>query len=224
MRPESAARVSLPRAGGAGGLLASHDARSLAELLERAGGTPSAARSAAGRALRHVFASSATSASPAPPWDEATLRALGVGAWAHAALLSLDVAPSLGIADEAPSTDDTVRMALRARDGALLETVLIPGPNRTTVCLSSQVGCARACTFCETGRLGLARQLEAGEMIDQVRLARCVWRARGGATPLSNLVFMGMGEPFDNLGEVARAPSACSPTHAPSASPPRASR
>jgi 23S rRNA (adenine2503-C2)-methyltransferase len=207
--PDPAARASLPRAprpGAAGALFASHDARSLAALLERAGGTASAASSAAGRALRHVFATRAGGEAGEPPaWDEAAVRALGVGAWARDALLALDVTPSLVIADEAPSADDTVRLALRARDGALLETVLIPGPNRTTVCLSSQVGCARACTFCETGRLGLARQLESGEMIDQVRVAREVWRARGRGAAISNLVFMGMGEPFDNLGEVARA-------------------
>lgn len=210
MRPDPDARVSLPRAARSlaegGALLASHDAGSLAALLERAGGTATAARSAAGRALRHAFAArGAPSTTEAPAWDEAALRALGVGAWARAALLTLDVTPSLGVADEAPSADGTVRLALRARDGAVIETVLIPGPSRTTVCLSSQVGCARACTFCETGRLGLVRQLEAGEMIDQVRVAQRVLAARGGAPPLSNLVFMGMGEPFDNLGEVARA-------------------
>jgi 23S rRNA (adenine2503-C2)-methyltransferase len=91
-------------------------------------------------------------------------------------------------------------MALRARDGALLETVVIPGPNRTTVCISSQVGCARACTFCETGMLGLVRQLDAGEIVDQVRIAVAEW-----GSPVQNIVFMGMGEPFDNIGQVALA-------------------
>ncbi len=135
-----------------------------------------------------------------------------MGAWARPALLDLDPSPSLAVAEEAPSADDTVRLALRARDGALIETVIIPGPARTTLCVSSQVGCARACSFCETGRHGLDRQLDAGEIVDQVRVALGVWwararaRARGGELPLlSNLVFMGMGEPFDNLGEVTRA-------------------
>ncbi|HTJ84622.1 MAG TPA: 23S rRNA (adenine(2503)-C(2))-methyltransferase RlmN, partial [Polyangiaceae bacterium] len=74
---------------------------------------------------------------------------------------------------------------------------------RTTVCISSQVGCARACSFCETGRLGLVRQLDAGEIVDQVRIARALW---GGKSPsIQNIVFMGMGEPLDNLDEVARA-------------------
>lgn len=200
-------RVSLPRAPWRGReLLASHDAASLAALLERAGGSASAARATAGKVLRHAYSAGGA-------WDDGALSAASVGAWARPALLGLDPALSLEIAEEAPSTDDTVRLALRARDGALIETVIIPGPARTTVCVSSQVGCARACTFCETGRHGLDRQLEAGEMIDQVRIALARWQARGAAqagdTPappeLSNLVFMGMGEPFDNLAEVTRA-------------------
>jgi 23S rRNA (adenine2503-C2)-methyltransferase len=188
-------------------LLASHDASSLAALIaERTRGADRGAggpRTAAAKALRHVFSTS--SRALAPPWDDPTLAGLGVGAWARPVLLGLDAAPSLAIAEEAPAADDTIRLVLRARDGALVETVIIPGPNRTTLCVSSQVGCARACTFCETGRLGLARQLEAGEIVDQVRIARAVHARGGGAPPLQNLVFMGMGEPFDNLGEVTRA-------------------
>ncbi len=179
-------------------LLASHDAESLTAALE-AHGTASAARSVAAKVLRHVFREDATT------WDDDTLRALDVGGWARPFLLTMDVAPSLEIADQVPSADDTVRLLLRARDGALVEAVLIPGPARTTLCVSSQVGCARACTFCETGRLGLARQLSAGEIVDQVRIARRIWRSAGGDPALSNLVFMGMGEPFDNLAEVLRA-------------------
>lgn len=179
--------------------VADHDATSLAELLCGAGGTPSAARSVAGKVLRHVF-----SAPDMPAWDAGALAALGVGAWSYEALLALDPEVSLVIAERAPSADDTVRLLLRARDGALIESVLIPGPARTTLCISSQVGCARACTFCETGRLGLERQLSAGEIVDQVRIARRLAAGRDGA-PLRNLVFMGMGEPFDNLAQVARA-------------------
>ncbi|MGK3996201.1 23S rRNA (adenine(2503)-C(2))-methyltransferase RlmN [Sorangium sp. So ce1024] len=182
--------------------LADHDAASLAELLRAAGGSASAARSVAGKVVRHAFG--AEPGAPAPAWDAAALAALGVGAWAHEALLALDPGPSLEIAEQAPSTDDTLRLVLRARDGALIESVLIPGPARTTLCVSSQVGCARACAFCETGRLGLERQLAAGEIVDQVRIARTIAAGRGGA-PLRNLVFMGMGEPFDNLGEVLKA-------------------
>ena len=180
-------------------LLSSHDHASLAALLQRTGAPASTASAAAARAIRHVHRS-------AGAWTNEALAAIDVGAWARPTLLGLDVSPSLEIAAEAPSSDDTLRLALRARDGSLIESVLIPGPSRTTLCVSSQVGCARACTFCETGRLGLDRQLDAGEIVDQVRVALGVWARRGGsAPPLQNLVFMGMGEPFDNLGEVMRA-------------------
>jgi 23S rRNA (adenine2503-C2)-methyltransferase len=214
-------RPSLPSASRPAELLSSHDVGSLAALLEREGAPASTARAAAARALRHAFSGPTDGGLRA--WDDGALRAIDVGAWARPALLRLDPSPSLAVAALVPSADDTVRLALRARDGALIEAVLIPGPSRTTLCVSSQVGCARACSFCETGRLGLARQLEAGEIVDQVRIAFAAWRARtraagdpqrsppdvtrahGGAPPLQNLVFMGMGEPFDNLGEVLRA-------------------
>ncbi len=185
-------------------LLASHDAGSLAERLVANGGTPSAARSAAARIVRHVFFGDV----PAP-WSPETFAGLGIGAWAHATLATLDPTPALTLHERAPAEDGTLRLLFRARDGALVESVLIPGPGRTTLCISSQVGCARACAFCETGRLGLERQLAAGEIVDQVRLARSLWTSEraseGGSPPLSNLVFMGMGEPFDNLPEVLRA-------------------
>jgi 23S rRNA (adenine2503-C2)-methyltransferase len=187
------------RAPGGGELLASHDAESLARLLARHG-TATAARSVASKIVRYAFSGDAPVA-----WDDDALRALDVGAWARPVLLALDPAPALEIAEVAPSGDETVRLLLRARDGALVEAVLIPGPARTTLCVSSQVGCARACSFCETGRLGLARQLSAGEIVDQVRLARPASHRLRAAPPLSNLVFMGMGEPFDNLPEVLRA-------------------
>jgi len=110
-------------------------------------------------------------------------------------------------ADVAKSSDGTVRFAVRLGDGALVETVLIHQPaselrgrERWTVCVSSQAGCARGCVFCETGRLGLVRNLSAAEIVAQYALA-----ARHlGARP-ANLVFMGMGEPLDNLEEVLRA-------------------
>jgi 23S rRNA (adenine2503-C2)-methyltransferase len=177
-------------------LLASHDGASLAAWLARAGAAPGVSRLTAGKALRHAFSVRA-------PWEEGALARGGIGAWARPLLLELDAAPSLSVAEQAPSADGSLRLALRARDGALIETVVIPGPARTTLCVSSQVGCARACTFCETGQHGLSRQLDAGEIVDQVRVASLRW---GGREPsVSNLVFMGMGEPFDNLSEVARA-------------------
>jgi 23S rRNA (adenine2503-C2)-methyltransferase len=199
----------LARRAPARGLLASHDAASLGALLGRVRGSAAPAASLAGKVLRHAFSR------PEPgAWSDAALAEVGVGAWARAALLDLDPSPSLRIAEEALAEDGTVRLGLRAADGAFVESVIIPGPARTTVCISSQVGCARACTFCETGRLGLMRQMSSAEIVDQVRLARAAWSRRagaqttghdGGAAPLQNIVFMGMGEPFDNLAEVLRA-------------------
>jgi 23S rRNA (adenine2503-C2)-methyltransferase len=103
-------------------------------------------------------------------------------------------------ADPVIDPDGTVRFAVRLGDGAVVETVLIRQPSRTTVCLSSQVGCARGCVFCETGRLGLVRNLEAWEIVAQYAIA-----ARHAGTRPGNVVFMGMGEPLDNLEEVLRS-------------------
>lgn len=164
------------------------------------GAASSTAKVTAGKVVRHVFANDSTVA-----WNVEALTALGIGSWAHEVLLAMDPSLSLDIEHEAPAEDGTIRLLLRARDGALVESVLIPGPARTTLCVSSQVGCTRACSFCETGRLGLTRQLSAGEIVDQVRIARRLWSAQKDKPTLSNLVFMGMGEPFDNLNEVLRA-------------------
>ena len=179
-------------------LLSSLDASGLAARLSSAGAAPGQARSAAAKAMKHALAANSD-----VDWDAASLSAIGVGKACHAALLDLDPSLSLTVDTHVVATDGTERLALRARDGALIETVIIPGPARTTVCISSQVGCARACTFCETGKLGLSRQLDAGEIVDQVRLARRVRKVPG--PPIQNVVFMGMGEPFDNLSAVSMA-------------------
>ncbi len=95
-------------------------------------------------------------------------------------------------------TDDneTVKMLYRTADKLTLETVLMFYPDRATVCVSCQVGCAVGCSFCATGMGGLQRNLTAGEMVAQVvDIAR---RSRGAGRPLTNLVMMGMGEPFHN--------------------------
>lgn len=189
---------SAPRT--ADNLFASHDAASLEAWLVARGETASAARATTAKALRHVHRAEGEVA-----WDDGALGALGINRNARRELLALDPRPSLAVASRAPSGDGAVRLLLRARDGALVEAVLIPAPGRTTLCVSSQVGCARACSFCETGTLGLQRQLSAGEIVDQVRAARAEHARLPGAPPLVNLVFMGMGEPFDNLGEVLRA-------------------
>jgi len=184
-------------------LLSSLPASELSDLLVRSGGSSSQAQATSAKIVRYVFGSATSSGAMEPVWDEAALHAIGVGAWAFEALLALSPTVSLAIAERAPAQDGAERLLLRAMDGALIETVILPAAGRTTVCLSSQVGCARACTFCETGSLGLTRQLDAGEIVDQVRIARALWGNKSPA--IMNVVFMGMGEPFDNLREVARA-------------------
>jgi 23S rRNA (adenine2503-C2)-methyltransferase len=100
------------------------------------------------------------------------------------------------------SQDGTVKAVLRAADGARIESVLIPEPGRTTLCVSTQVGCAMACTFCATGALGFTRNLETSEIVDQVCRMREILEP--GQT-ITNVVFMGMGEPLLNLAAVSEA-------------------
>jgi 23S rRNA (adenine2503-C2)-methyltransferase len=96
------------------------------------------------------------------------------------------------------SADGSVRYLLQLDDGERAEAVLIPREGRTTICISSQVGCALGCTFCLTGQLGLVRDLSADEIIAQ---ALCV---RGSAERFS-IVLMGMGEPLANYDNVLEA-------------------
>ncbi|MBX6342690.1 MAG: 23S rRNA (adenine(2503)-C(2))-methyltransferase RlmN, partial [Thermomicrobiaceae bacterium] len=91
---------------------------------------------------------------------------------------------------------ETIKLLFRTFDGEHIETVLMFYPDRTTVCVSCQVGCAVGCAFCATGMMGLTRNLTAGEMVSQVVEAARLARARGRA--LTNIVMMGMGEPFQN--------------------------
>ncbi len=111
--------------------------------------------------------------------------------------------PTLSVLTETASAiDPFVKYLLESR-GALFETVRIPleHPDRFTVCVSSQVGCALACAFCATGRLGLERNLEPWEIVEQVRVVRaCLPRGR-----VHGVVFQGMGEPLANLDAVLAA-------------------
>jgi len=119
------------------------------------------------------------------------------------------------VAEESLSRyDGTVKFLVRMEDGSLVESVLMPEKKRITLCISSQVGCAMACTFCHTGRMGLKRNLTAGEITAQVVLAQqwirdhAAWREERGYpafVAVSNIVFMGMGEPLDNIDEVSQA-------------------
>jgi 23S rRNA (adenine2503-C2)-methyltransferase len=100
------------------------------------------------------------------------------------------------------SQDGTIKGVLRATDGARIEAVLIPEAERTTLCVSTQVGCAMACTFCATGFLGFTRNLTTAEIIEQVCRMRDFLEA---PRKITNIVFMGMGEPLLNLPAVAEA-------------------
>ena len=122
-----------------------------------------------------------------------------------------DLDDTLPAAEAITDPDGTVRFAVRLEDSAVVETVLIHqaaesgrARERLTICVSSQVGCARGCVFCETGRLGLQRNLRADEIVCQVALASRHAAAHGLPAP-KNVVFMGMGEPLDNLDEVVAA-------------------
>ncbi|XP_020594685.1 uncharacterized protein LOC110034783 isoform X2 [Phalaenopsis equestris] len=89
-------------------------------------------------------------------------------------------------------------------DGLAIETVVIPcSRGRTTVCVSSQVGCAMNCQFCYTGRMGLKRHLRTAEIVEQAVFARRLFSAKFGS--ITNVVFMGMGEPFHNIDNVIKA-------------------
>ena len=122
--------------------------------------------------------------------------------------------PTLARAEERRSTDGTIKWTWRTADGLLVESVYMPhvgdgededepaNRDRRTLCVSTQVGCAMGCTFCLTGTMGLRRNLGAGEIADQVHRAnrRLVELGEGPAPrPLTNLVFMGMGEPLHNF-------------------------
>jgi 23S rRNA (adenine2503-C2)-methyltransferase len=95
---------------------------------------------------------------------------------------------------------DTVKYLWELPDGSRIETVLMLYPDRVTVCVSSQVGCAMACGFCATGQAGFTRQLSVGEIVEQVVVA--ARDARGMNRRLANVVYMGMGEPMANEGAV----------------------
>lgn len=112
--------------------------------------------------------------------------------------------------------DGTVKFLVRLHDGKEVESVLIPEKSRLTLCVSSQVGCAQGCTFCYTGRMGLVRNLSGGEIVSQVVLVNSWIREHKDwlerlkyprQQQVTNIVFMGMGEPLDNVPAVTKAVS-----------------
>jgi 23S rRNA (adenine2503-C2)-methyltransferase len=119
------------------------------------------------------------------------------------ARLEHDLPAALRPVTESVSADgQTVKWLWELHDGATVETVLMHYPDRSTVCVSTQAGCAMACGFCATGQSGFERNLSTGEVVEQVVEA---WRRAEAGDPsrrLSNVVFMGMGEPLANFDRV----------------------
>ncbi|MDB5284504.1 MAG: rRNA m(2)A-2503 methyltransferase [Bacteroidota bacterium] len=99
------------------------------------------------------------------------------------------------------STDGTVKLGMRLHDQRLIEGVMIPDDDRNTACVSSQVGCSLSCSFCATGFLKRERNLDAGEIYDQVVLLN-KYALEHSQKPLTNIVYMGMGEPLLNFDNV----------------------
>ena len=130
-----------------------------------------------------------------------------VPATARPALAAL-LPPLVTPVTERTCDDGATRKTLwRGHDGTLAESVLMAYPDRATVCVSSQAGCGMACPFCATGQGGLQRNLSTAEIVEQVRQAAAAARdgALGAPMRLSNVVFMGMGEPLANYKRVVAA-------------------
>ncbi len=131
----------------------------------------------------------------------------GIRRTSREAVLAAGWVPQLEVtATRASQIDPFVKFALRTHDGHVIETVRIPleRAGRFSVCVSSQVGCALACAFCATGRLGLLRNLEPWEIVEQVRVVRRSLR-RDRTERVHGVVFQGMGEPMANLDRVLAA-------------------
>jgi len=102
------------------------------------------------------------------------------------------------------SVDGTRKWAFETHDGHVFETVMIPSGDRRSICVSSQVGCAMGCTFCRTATMGFIRNLTLGEILEQAHFVSRYVREQDGAR-LSNVIFMGMGEPLHNISNVSAA-------------------
>ena len=105
------------------------------------------------------------------------------------------------VRDQQADGGNTTKTLWRAHDGSMIESVLMRYPDRTTVCVSSQAGCGMACPFCATGQAGLTRNLSTAEIVEQVVRSN-VAELAAGRRPVSNLVYMGMGEPLANASRV----------------------
>ncbi|WP_396658309.1 23S rRNA (adenine(2503)-C(2))-methyltransferase RlmN [Microbacterium sp.] len=132
------------------------------------------------------------------PADMTDLPAAGREEFVHALL------PPLLTEVRRLQTDsgDTIKFLYKLHDGALVESVLMRYPGRITLCVSSQAGCGMNCPFCATGQAGLTRNMSAAEIVEQVVRANALLRGEGRVT---NIVFMGMGEPLANYARVMQA-------------------
>jgi 23S rRNA (adenine2503-C2)-methyltransferase len=138
----------------------------------------------------------------ARPWTSVVPETLpGVSRACWDAVRARCTLPEVRIVTTAVSADGTTKLLVRlgAFGDTTVETVVIPARGRSTICVSSQAGCTRSCKFCATATLGFGRNLRADEIVAQYLIARALAPA---AAPASNVVFMGMGEPMDNLDEV----------------------
>ncbi len=112
---------------------------------------------------------------------------------------SFSIKPSLELVQEQVSIDGTKKYLFKLADGNQIESVLIPEKSRKTLCISSQVGCALGCTFCMTGTVGKIRNLKPSEILDQYMMVN-----QYNENSITNIVFMGMGEPLDNLDNLVK--------------------
>lgn len=110
----------------------------------------------------------------------------------------------VSVVDQQVSSDKTIKCAFEIEKGKVVEGVLIPTTSRVTACISCQVGCSLSCAFCATGKLKLLRNLTAGEIVDQVAYLKNLSEEMYNR-PLSNIVYMGMGEPMLNYKNVLRS-------------------
>lgn len=102
------------------------------------------------------------------------------------------------------SMDGTVKWLYKTHDGYFIETVLIPRLERNSVCVSTQVGCRMGCKFCRTARMGLKRHLESGEILEQF-IRTNEWLVQEQQAKLTNIIYMGMGEPLHNYQNVKKS-------------------
>ncbi|MCE5194034.1 MAG: 23S rRNA (adenine(2503)-C(2))-methyltransferase RlmN [Nitrospiraceae bacterium] len=120
-------------------------------------------------------------------------------------LSSIAYISNLNLLEKQTSKDNTEKFLFKLEDDESIESILIPDEERLTLCISSQAGCAMGCRFCLTGKIGFKRNLMAHEIVDQVIYVSRVIAKRKKNNILTNIVFMGMGEPLANLAEVVEA-------------------